>query len=249
MFYKRSVNLCLLVLLCGTAFSQQADNSTATPAYTHYFSVNGGLHSRGWRTGLQYGRQQQPGLQNIFQLDVLNLKSQKEFRTQNEAAKNSRRYVFGKLNTVTLVRAGYGRKRIITEKHYRHEIGIHWSYSGGISGGIMKPVYLDINYPDPDKPKNNTRPERYDSGLHNDQSRIYGNSRFRHGLNEIRINPGIYARTSLSFEWGSYQDELKELEIGFAADAFGKALPIMAFEKNQQLFLTAFFCVHFGNKW
>ena len=62
------------------------------------------------------------------------------------------------------------------------------------------------------------------------------------------IYPGIYAKIGLSFEYGADDKFVKSLECGIFADAFYKNVPIMAYQRNQFIFVNAYIGIHFGKR-
>ena len=78
---------------------------------------------------------------------------------------------------------------------------------------------------------------------------IYGRAPYHRGLGQTRIHPGGYAKLALSFEYADYHDDVKSIETGVILDAFPKQIPIMAFNKNQQFFLTFYVSMIYGRKW
>ena len=183
----------------------------------------------------------------FYEFDFLGMKHPKEYKTVNQSFDNAKSYVYGKLNTFSILRLGTGLQRTLYSKAERNGVEIRMIYSGGLSIGILKPVYLDIL----ESLGNNQYDvivERYDPAIHN-QDDIYGRAPFTDGITELKFRPGLYAKLGYCFEYAPIFENMKALEVGLALDAFPKEIPIMAYAKNKQLFFTFYITLMYGRKW
>ena len=137
---------------------------------------------------------------------------------------------------------------IIDTKAERNGVEIRFVYSGGLSLEITKPIYLEILKPTPLTNQYDIVVEKYDPEIHFIDS-IYGRASFIYGINQLRFHPGGYAKIGFNFEYAPIFENVKALEIGAIIDVFPKEIPIMAFTKNKQFFLTFYITLMFGNKW
>jgi hypothetical protein len=132
-------------------------------------------------------------------------------------------------------------------KAERNGVEIRMLYSGGVSLGLLKPVYLEIL-----KPVGNNfydlAVEKYDPATHY-QEDIYGRAPFTEGLGQLQFRPGIYGKLGYCFEYAPIFENVNAMEVGVALDVFPKEIPIMAFTKNKQLFLTFYVTLMYGRKW
>lgn len=184
----------------------------------------------------------------IYEGDFIGMKHPKEVRTVNPYYDNAKSYVFGKLNTFNILRIGTGYERTLYNKAERNGVEIRFVYSGGLSLGITKPIYLEILKPTPLTNQYDIVVEKYDPEIHFIDS-IYGRASFIYGINQLRFHPGGYAKIGFNFEYAPIFENVKALEIGAIIDVFPKEIPIMAFTKNKQFFLTFYITLMFGNKW
>ncbi|MCE2847325.1 MAG: hypothetical protein LW707_09925 [Sphingobacteriales bacterium] len=212
--------------------------------------ATGGLniHSAGW--GIQFRRAQNITVsrKRLYEADFVGIKHPKEVKSVNQAFERARSYVYGKLNTFSVLRAGTGMQHVIFSKAERNGIEVRLSYSGGISAGILKPVYLNILEPTGTFGEFRVITERYDPERHFVDN-IYERAPFTEGLGQIRFRPGAYAKIGFNFEYATAFEDVKALEIGAIIDAFPKEIPIMAYAKNEPVFLTFYITFMYGRKW
>ncbi|HEX7414339.1 MAG TPA: hypothetical protein VF411_09885, partial [Bacteroidia bacterium] len=62
-------------------------------------------------------------------------------------------------------------------------------------------------------------------------------------------SPGVYGKLGFSFEYGDRTNAIKSLELGAVVDCFPSAIPIMAYNKPENFFVTLYVAFHFGKRW
>ncbi|MBL7923212.1 MAG: hypothetical protein JNL88_03350 [Bacteroidia bacterium] len=242
----------LLLVLPGTGlFAQNNPNEyVEEKPYLTKNEATGGLnfHTSGW--GVQFRRSfNLTGYKKLmFEADYVGLKHPKEIKSVNQAFDNARSYVYGKLNAFSILRLGAGRQRTLYSKAERNGVEIRAVYSGGLSLGILKPIYLNILEPTGTFGEFVVITERYDPNEHFVDN-IYGRAPFTEGLDRIFIKPGGYLKFGFNFEYAPIFEDVKSLEIGVIADLYPEEIPIMAFTENKQLFLTFYLTLMYGRKW
>ncbi len=195
----------------------------------------------------------------MFEIEFVTMRDPKQIKTINPYFLNSTSYVYGKLNDVFVLRSGIGFHKLLNSKPYWGGVELRYYYSGGVSLGLAKPIYLQItNYVSQGSYYNYyITTERYNPYEHfpfavNVNGRtidIYGKASFLKGINKIKFYPGIYGKFGFSFDFGSEDNSVKALELGTTIDVFPKAIPIMAFCKKRNLFLTIYFSFSFGKRY
>ena len=113
---------------------------------------------------------------------------------------------------------------------------------------MLKPVYLQIIHPTTKIYEVVFTTERYDPLIHFPDN-IYGRSSYLKGIEQTKLQPGGYAKFAFSFEYASWQEEVKALEVGASLDLFAAPVPIMAFNKANRAFINLYINLHFGKKW
>jgi hypothetical protein len=184
----------------------------------------------------------------MLELEVQNFKHPKEIKSINSYYDDSKGFVYGKLNSFLLIRPGVGFQNIMFEKTEKKNVEIRFSYFMGATLAFAKPVYLEIIRPTSDPTKNIISTERYDPEEHM-PSDIYGKASFFRGIGQTRLYPAGYAKAALSFEYGKRYNVIKALETGAVVDVYPVVLPMMAFNKNQQVFVSLYLKMVWGKKW
>jgi hypothetical protein len=206
------------------------------------------IHSNGWGLTFKAGKHITGFRKRILDFEVISMKHPKEFRITNpyDGAKS---FIYGKLNNVFLVRGGWGYQNVLFGKAERSGVEVRYNYYLGIDLGITKPIYLDIIYTAPDSLPFYIS-KRYDPN-DPDQTvdRIYGSSSFFSGFDKMQIYPGGYAKFAVSFEYAGWQQKIAALETGVMVDFFPKAIPIIAFNQNPNLFFNFYISIMWGGKW
>lgn len=184
----------------------------------------------------------------MLEVEAQNFKHPKEIKSVNSYYDNSKGFVYGKLNSFFLLRPGVGFQNILFEKAEKKNVEIRFSYFVGATLAFAKPVYLEIIRPTADPSINTVSTERYDPDEHF-PAQIYGKAPFFKGVDQTRIYPAGYAKIALSFEYGKRYNAIKALEAGAVVDVYPTTLPMMAFNKNQQVFVSLYLKMVWGKKW
>lgn len=205
------------------------------------------LHTAGFGLGYKQGKHLTGYKKRMLEFEFTGIKHPKEIKTYNPYFQNTKSYVYGKLNSFYLLHAGYGRQKILNSKPYWGGIELRLFYSGGATIGFLKPVYLYILQSTPDPYLFFKSIERYDPAKHFSEN-IYGRAPFHYGMGKTKLTPGIYAKTGLNFEYGTYDENIKAIEAGIFVDAFPKPVPLMAENTNKSVFLSLYIAFHFGSR-
>ena len=217
------------------------------------------LHSAGWGLGFRFGKNKTYFNKKMFEAEFVEMKSPKEIKRINPNFDNSRRYIYGKMNNLYMLRFGYGVQKLLNDKPYWGGIEVRFFYFGGLDVMLAKPVYLFIaNYTKVgDKLFYNITTEKYDPDIHfpyrvintTRDIDIYGKAPVYKGLNEIKPYPGAYAKLGFNFEFGSFNQKIRAIEVGATVDAFPQAIPVMAFTDPYHFFVNVYLSFYFGKRY
>lgn len=198
------------------------------------------LHTSGWGVNMAHSKYLTTSKRQIIEFDFVSFRHPKQQRIR--ATQREKRFVYGKLNSIYVFRAGYGRKSVLGYDFNNKGVEVSFSYTGGLSVAAVKPVYLNIyNAFSPQTPTL----ERYNPEEHNIFDIYSGGPNFS-GLNEITPVFGAYARAGLMFDYSPYKNFVRAIEIGASIDYFIKPLPMMAYNENYSLFPNLYFKLMFG---
>jgi hypothetical protein len=204
------------------------------------------IHNLGMGGNIRRGTNKTFFNSRIFEVEVVSMKHPKQVRMINPYYYNAKSFVYGKLNHVYILRAGYGFKKLLNRKPYWGGIELRALYMGGISVAFAKPVYLlfwdeTISY---------IKEERYDpDNPYHDEEYIFGRAPFVDGLGELKVYPGVFAKGGLNFEFGTLNSKIRALEVGAVAEIFPVAIPIMAYNPANSFIFTFYLNFSLGKRY
>ena len=205
------------------------------------------LHTNGWGIGFRKYYFRNYTKRWFIEAELVNHKAEKEVKLQNQYFSKAKSFVYGKLYYVYPLRLGVGIRKQIHEKPYWGGLQIKYLFSGGASISFLKPYYLYIF-----KTINNGivtyTEEKYNPDKHY-LDNIYGRGSFFKGFSEIKINPGLYGRFALNFEFGKNDTKVIALETGVIADFYFKPLQIMALNEGKNFYLNLYIALQLGRRY
>ena len=212
-----------------------------------YKESYGGLvfHSSGWGLNARMGKHKTGFVKRFYEFDITSLHNAKEVK-QETYYEGSKKYIYGKLNNLYVLRTGIGLQRIITHKPVWGGTELRFISLLGASIGITKPLYLYIISTSQDDAP--IQVEKYNPAKH-DIHRIYGKGPFFRGFNQLHVYPGLYLKTGLNFEYGTTDNSVSALEAGIILDYYNKRIPIMAYNYNSNYFISLYFSINFGTRY
>lgn len=197
---------------------------------------------------------------NYLQLEIQEHKHPKERKENypNPAISDLEKptpYIYAKINNFYAVKLGFGHRKMIAGKAEQGTVSIHWSYIGGLSAGLLKPYYVDAYVPfDPKAPGSPfvKKQIKYDDDYKSyylNKMYIVGSSGWAVGLNQIKIVPGAYAKSSLHFDFAANKTGVLAVETGLNIEYYTQPIDLMATQDTYPYFVGAFVAVQFGKRW
>ena len=228
-------------------FCQEKAKSDTPILFRSEKSWGGLINTEGYGVNYWIGSHKTAAIKRIYEFEGVTMKSPKEVKSINPYFENAKSYKYGKLNSAALLRANVGRVKTLNNKPYWGGVEVRYMYFAGLTTAILKPVYLSILYPTTIPYKYQVIDEKYDPNKHNSDM-IYGRASFFKGFNELKFYPGLNTKLGLSFEYGHKPELVRSLDVGVIGDVFLKKVPIMAFDNNNNYFITFFISAHFGKR-
>jgi hypothetical protein len=217
--------------------------------YRNDMSVKLYAHTRGYGILFRQGKHVTSKTRSFYEIDLQTLKHPKEVKTQGEA-EHRRRFVYGKINSVLMLRGAIGLQNVLFYKGDSKAVEVRYSYSIGPSLAFAKPYYVQVFKIN--SPTNNFHSTliRFDQeNFTQDSGRVTGRGSFADGLTEMKVYPAVTGKFNLSFEYAPYTNLIRAIETGITVDYFPKALPIMARNPAENLIVTLNVGFVFGRKW
>jgi hypothetical protein len=203
-------------------------------------------HTSGWGLNFRKGNHLTGSRKSIIEIDLVSMKHSKEIKTYNPYFSNPKGFVFGKQNSLTILRTGYGILQVLNEKPYSGGVELGCLFEGGIDIGMLKPIYV-IVYEGTFNAVDSFSVKKYSYEINPED--IYGKASFIKGFDEIKFQFGAFAKIGFNFDFGSYYEFVKALQVGTVIDFYPKPVPIMALAKNNTLFINFYLSLNFGKRY
>ena len=155
-------------------------------------------------------------------------------------------YTYGKINNFYYFKAGFGEQRLIGGKGNKNGVAVSAIYGAGISAGLLKPYYIEIQ-----NPTTGLREQvKYDNNdkIFLDPTIILGKGDLTKGFNEIKFVPGLHAKTALRFDYGRYNEILSAMEVGLSAEYYTQKMPLLLLNTENSFFFNAYISLVFGKR-
>ena len=248
----------LFFIYCAEAAFSQSPTELKGIIYNHELSGGLSVHTSGWGIFMDVAKRQELKKKTIFEFELTQIHHPKEVKQTIDfgfsffGINSPKPFVYGKQNNFYLLNVSFGRQFMLAERAERSGVEVGLKFIGGLSLGMLKPYYLDLLYPVDNSTTyrivaSRYTPETADKFL--DWFSIYGGSGFVYGLNQIKFIPGLHLKGGLNFDWATYDDFVKSLEVGVMLDSYYKKVPIMIVDNNAQFYPNLYVSVQFGKKW
>jgi hypothetical protein len=247
--YKRlRILFFSLSILCSSVgFSQTPQQEEKLVRIAKEVWVGATLHSSGFGVNFNVAKFKTYKYKSLINIELLNYRHNKEYKIYGAPDENAKKYAFGKLNSLYLLRFGIGRRKVVIEKLREKGIQLAINWSTGLSLGLAKPIYLEVLKYDVFDNLTGISSERYDPEVHQFHD-IYGRGRWSRGLSETRIHPGGYFKAGLEFDYSVTREVINSIEIGMAVDALYFPVEIMAKNNAKHFFPILYLNISIGNK-
>ncbi|MEO6069359.1 MAG: hypothetical protein ABIN57_03540 [Chitinophagaceae bacterium] len=214
-------------------------------SYNKQNSLGIQLRTNGYGIFYELGKMKTPRFSNMYTIELTEIKHPKEEKSGGENI-FANTYVFGKVNNFYQAKFGFGQQYIIGQKGNKNGIAVIGIYQGGLSLGLLKPYYLQVL--DSVGRTNYLKFSPKDSSRFLDKSSIIAGAPFTKGFNEMTLNPGLFGKVALRFDFGRSNESVQAIEIGMSVDAYSKKVKQMLYNKEKQLFFQGHVAFVFGRR-
>ena len=181
---------------------------------------------------------------NLMEFELGSIKHPKEYKINNPYVQGTS-FVYGKENFPMYFRGSLGKQHELYRKADLGGVSIRFLYSGGPTLAVCKPIYYDVIHIMSIYGDYIIKKEKFDTDP-NIYQEISGRSSFFKGFDEIKVIPGLFAKTAFTFEYSRQDKIIHAVEVGANLNAYLKKIPIMATEDNKAIFLSLFVSYRFG---
>lgn len=194
-------------------------------------------HSNGGFIGgfiLRYSRSRGDNLYETYGIELANVKHPSESRY---AGLNGQTFSYGKTNYLYAVRMRYGRDRLLFKKANQQGVQVNVNYAGGLSLGVVTPYYVLAS---------GGSYQQFDPVMSPES--ILGPGKLFQGLGESSLQPGLNLKGAISFEFGSYRNNVIGAEVGIVSDIYTSEVEIVPTQPNKAVYNSVFLSLFWGSR-
>jgi hypothetical protein len=212
-------------------------------AYRKHTAYGVKLTSDGYGAFLEIGRARSIRKGILYQLEITERKHPKEDKAIDVTT--GVLVTYGKQNFVYPIRLGAQFQYLLGNKSNKNGVSVSANAGGGLSIALLRPYLLEV--------EDGTGRLRY-VGYDSPDSVLFLNGPYNRnpglgtGWKNMKVSPGAYAKAALRFDYGRYNEVVTALEVGVMAEFYGKKIPQMVYEKQRNLFLSAYISIMFGRR-
>lgn len=225
----------------------------------HKHSVFGiQLVSDGYGFTYEYGKFINNKKTLLFQAELNERKHPKENKLSFTNRFGSANLIYGKLNNFYQSRWGIAQQTRIGGKTNKNGVSVAGIFGGGLSIGLLRPYMMDVKFGQRiiettfDQVPDTMRTVRFlypqNGSVYEAPGYIYGSSGITSGWTDIKINPGLYTKAAMRFDYGRFNESVAALEIGLSAEAYSKKVAQMAYVAPQRFFFSSYISILFGSR-
>lgn len=211
--------------------------------YKKSFVFGAKLISDGYGVFFEMGRASSVKKSILYQLEISERKNVKEDKQSNPFA-NTIPFIYGKENFFYPVKLGVQQQMLLGNKSNKNGVSITANYGGGISLALLRPYYIQVDV------GNDLKFVKYNSP----DSAVFLNGPFvggptlGKGWSDLTVSPGLYAKTALRFDYGSYNEIVSAIEVGITGELYSKKIPILLRIPQKRFFFSAYVSICFGKR-
>ena len=227
------IRILTFMLLFALSAQAQLDTDADFKRQVYDRAYTGGInfHSRGYGLNGRYLKFLDGYNAAGLEIDLVKLRHPKETISSEDIFNNYRGFVKGRINSFYSVRVGYIHEHTLFDKTDQGSVSISSIFSGGLSLGLLKPIYLSVDEFGPDG-------EYYTSIIRytgeTNPANINGEANFLTGIEETKLKPGVYLKGGISFDYQLLDDKITSVEAGVIYDYFFTEVPIF-FEEDRDI--------------
>jgi len=214
-------------------------------------SVFGGrLATDGYGISYEIGKYKSLRRTVLYQFEFNEKLHNKEEKSRNTSPNifDNTSYKFGKANNFYQFKVGYGEQYLIGGKSNKNGIAVSAIFASGLSLGLVKPYYVDAN-------DNNNQRIRYkfvDTLPGGVRPQYLGASGFTVGWKELKLKPGVHAKTALRFDYNRFNEAITAVEAGVNAEYYTSKILQMTYGTGTKIekafFFNAYVAILFGKR-
>jgi hypothetical protein len=221
------------------------------PSYQKHAVWGFKMNHDGYGLSYELGKMKSPYKASLLQFELNEKKHPKEEKQSTGSSLQGgfivlgNPFVYGKINHFYQLKGAYGQQVMIGNKGNKNGVAVYGIYAGGLSLGLLRPYYIDVQ-----PPPGRVRTIKYspsDSAAFLGPY-IVGGTGIATGWSDVAIAPGLHAKAALRFDWNRFNNALSALEFGFNVEFYPKKIEQMARVDGQNLFANGYLSLVFGRR-
>jgi hypothetical protein len=205
------------------------------------------LATDGYGISFEKGKYKTPTRTLLFEFELNEKKNPKEHRiSATSDGFNYTSVVPYKLNNLYEFKMAVGQQHLIGGKGNKNGVAVTALYAGGITLGLLKPYYLDIQ----NTVTTQTSRKTFDQVV-NDTSAtdvITGASGFTVGWDHLSLKPALNAKQAMRFDYGRLNQTITAIEVGLTEEFYFSKIPQVYLVAPKQFFFNAYVSILFGSR-
>jgi len=204
------------------------------------------LRTNGYGVFYEKGKMKSQRNTMVYGIELNEIKHPKEDKLPNGTGGFSfgNPYVYGKINNFYSLQLGFGAQRILGQKGNKNGVAVSVVYKGGLSVGLLRPYYIEVE----DNGSSTTIKYSPETDSLFKFGFILGGGGLGKGWGEMKMKPGVFAKTGLRFDFGRFNEVVSGIEVGVSAEFYSAKIPIMLYQKDKQFFYQGHIAVMFGHR-
>lgn len=186
---------------------------------------------------LRHSRLKSERLFTTYGIELMNTKHPKEQKYTSTQTGTS--FIWGKQNYLYSIRTQYGFEKLMYKKASQQGVQISAGAAAGATIGMEAPYYV-LTQGGEYKP--------YDPNKYPNLGSIQGSGKLLQGIGESSIVPGLNGKAYLSFEFGSFRNNVAGVELGISSELFTRKIILIPTQDNKALYNAAFFTFFWGTR-
>jgi len=205
------------------------------------------LATDGYGINFEKGKFKSPTKTRIYQFELNEIHDPKEHHVSASTDQINFSSVSPyKLNNLYEFKMAIGEERLIGGKGNKNGVAVTALYTGGVTIGMLKPYYLDVQNIITSATSQKTFAQLQTDTVEGDQ--ISGAAGFFSGWDHLSIQPGLNAKVAMRFDYGRLNQTVSAIECGLTEEYYFSKVPLVYMVKEHNFFFNAYVQIMFGSR-
>ena len=205
------------------------------------------LATDGYGISFEKGKFKTPSRTLLFQFELNEKHDPKEHHiSATSDGINFSSVVPYKLNNLYEFKLAMGQQHLLGGKGNKNGVAVTYLYTGGVTVGMLKPYYLDIQNQITGATTRKTFDQMASDTTEGDY--ITGASGFTVGWGNLKIKPAVNAKQAMRFDYGRLNQSITAIEVGLTEEYFFSKIPLVYMVPQHTFFFNAYVSILFGGR-